>query len=248
MCVVLWLTCQVAHANWVFYEKTNVKGQISGMIKKDHIIEMQSGSIYQVSGITLQLVLELAPEVIVLSNGAEFKVVIDGFDEPLICKQLKLPIYLATNATKNDKSTEQTKSQDDPNIPLDKLTPQEQQQQMGLHKLNKKEQERLRLCLIRLYLLGFENGKRENSKNVSTKSTTTDATSTAIESQIDGDFEGWEGETIVKLMNGQIWKQMEYYYHYHYAFMPKVLVYNAGEGYKMKVDGIDKEVGVVQLK
>jgi len=41
-----------------------------------------------------------------------------------------------------------------------------------------------------------------------------------IESQIDGDFEGWEGDTIIKLMNGQIWQQTEYYYYYTYSFMP----------------------------
>jgi len=69
-----------------------------------------------------------------------------------------------------------------------------------------------------------------------------------IETQIDGDFEGWEGETIVKLMNGQIWQQSEYYYHYHYAFMPKVIIYRSGGGYKMKIDGIEKSVGVIQLK
>jgi len=68
-----------------------------------------------------------------------------------------------------------------------------------------------------------------------------------IESQIDGDFEGWEGETIVKLMNGQIWQQSEYYY-YHYAFMPKVLIYWSVGEYKMKVEGIEKSIGVKQLK
>lgn len=69
-----------------------------------------------------------------------------------------------------------------------------------------------------------------------------------IESQIDGEFVGWEGETIVKLMNGQIWQQSEYYYHYHYAFMPKVIIYRSSGGYKMKVDGIEKSVGIRQLK
>ena len=73
-------------------------------------------------------------------------------------------------------------------------------------------------------------------------------TSDVIESQIDGDFEGWEGETIVKLMNGQIWQQTEYYYYYHYAFMPKVLIYKSGSGYKMKVEGIEKAVRVKRLK
>jgi hypothetical protein len=69
-----------------------------------------------------------------------------------------------------------------------------------------------------------------------------------IESQIQDDFEGWEGETIVKLTNGQIWQQSEYYYHYHYAFMPKVIIYRSGGGNKMKVDGIEKSVGVELLK
>jgi hypothetical protein len=74
------------------------------------------------------------------------------------------------------------------------------------------------------------------------------AKATVIESQIDGDFEGWEGETIVKLTNGQIWQQTEYHYHYHYAFMPRVIVYPSVAGYKMKVDGIDRAVGVTRLK
>jgi hypothetical protein len=69
-----------------------------------------------------------------------------------------------------------------------------------------------------------------------------------IESQIDGDFEGWEGETVLKLTNGQLWQQTEYYYHYYYAFMPNVIILKTTTGYKMLVDGIPKAVGVTQLK
>ena len=69
-----------------------------------------------------------------------------------------------------------------------------------------------------------------------------------IESQIDGTFEGFEGETIIKLMNGQIWQQSEYWYHYHYAFMPKVLIYKSSGNYKIKVDGVDKSIGVIRLR
>lgn len=69
-----------------------------------------------------------------------------------------------------------------------------------------------------------------------------------IESQVDGEFDGWEGETVVKLMNGQIWLQTEYYYEYHYAYMPEVLVYQSRGDWKMKVEGIDKAVGVEQLR
>lgn len=69
-----------------------------------------------------------------------------------------------------------------------------------------------------------------------------------IESQVDGDFEGWEGETIIRLMNGQIWQQTEYYYYYHYSFMPEVLIYKSDYSYKMKVNGVDKAIGVTRLK
>ena len=77
---------------------------------------------------------------------------------------------------------------------------------------------------------------------------TAPVSSSVIESQIDGDFEGWEGETIVKLMNGQIWQQSEYHYNYHYAFMPKVFIFRTSGKYKMKVNGVEKAVGVRRLK
>jgi hypothetical protein len=69
-----------------------------------------------------------------------------------------------------------------------------------------------------------------------------------IETQIDGEFEGWEGETVVKLTNGQVWLQTEYHYEYHYAYMPDVLIYQSGGGWKMRVDGTDEAVGVEQLR
>lgn len=74
------------------------------------------------------------------------------------------------------------------------------------------------------------------------------STSSVIESKIDGDFEGWEGETIVKLMNGQIWQQIRYHYEYHYAYMPDVLIYKSGVRWKMKVEGVREAVEVERLK
>jgi hypothetical protein len=69
-----------------------------------------------------------------------------------------------------------------------------------------------------------------------------------VDTHIDGEFEGWEGDTIVKLMNGQIWQQSEYYYHYHYSYMPKVIIISTGGQFKMIVDGIPKAIGVTKLK
>ena len=46
-----------------------------------------------------------------------------------------------------------------------------------------------------------------------------------IETRIDGEFKGWEGETVYKMQNGQIWQQASYHYHYHYAYSPEVIIY-----------------------
>ena len=70
----------------------------------------------------------------------------------------------------------------------------------------------------------------------------------AIESRIDGEFTGWEGETIFKLQNGQIWQQATYAYTYHYAYMPKVVIYRTGGSWKMKVEGVERTISVKRLK
>jgi len=68
----------------------------------------------------------------------------------------------------------------------------------------------------------------------------------ALESQIDGDFEGWSGDTLFKLTNGQVWQQVSYDYWYHYAYMPRVLIYQVGGKCYMQVKS--KKIEVIRLK
>jgi len=63
-----------------------------------------------------------------------------------------------------------------------------------------------------------------------------------IEAQIDGEFNGWEGETEYKLTNGQVWKQSTYNYEYTYAYMPDVVIYTANGGHRMQVEGTTADV------
>ena len=72
--------------------------------------------------------------------------------------------------------------------------------------------------------------------------------SRAVVSRIDGSFEGWKGDTIVKLANGQFWKQVGYSYEYHYAYRPVVHIYLAGDGFVMHVDGTSRAVPVARLE
>lgn len=246
LCLSIVLTITQAYAYGALYETTNVKGTIHGAIKKGSLIQMQSGSVYEVTGLTIQVVVEVAPEATVLQDNNEFKVIIKGFDEPLICKQLVPP--KATNIPSNNQEIPS------PNVAaiskdttLDNLIPPAEQKQMGIQKLTSVEKERLRVCLINTYLEGLEKGKQSQSAS-NPKVTPQSSTTSTIESQVDGEFKGWDGKTIVKLANGQIWQQSEYHYNYHYAYSPKVLIYRSGAGYKMKVDGTDDAVGVTQIK
>ena len=85
-------------------------------------------------------------------------------------------------------------------------------------------------------------------QSIGSGSRTISTTSSVIESEVDGSFEGWKGETIVKLTNGQIWQQTEYHYEYDYVYRPEVLVFKSRLGYKMWVEGIDEPVRVERLK
>jgi hypothetical protein len=54
-----------------------------------------------------------------------------------------------------------------------------------------------------------------------------------IKSQVVSDFNGWSGNTLFELQNGQIWKQDEYQYWYHYAYRPVVIIKRDNGTYKM---------------
>jgi len=154
--------------DWRVFEETSIKGTISGSINNGHIFQTISGNIYEVTDYVYLYEYDYSPSVIVLNKGSTYKLIIDGFDEPLLCKKLN-------------------------------------------------------------------RGGRSSNGDV-------------IKSNIEGSFEGFKGETIIKLMNGQIWQQVDYYYYYYYAFMPEVLIYKSGSAYRMKVKGIDKAIKVKKLK
>jgi hypothetical protein len=68
------------------------------------------------------------------------------------------------------------------------------------------------------------------------------------ECTIDGDFEGWSGETIFKMTDGSIWQQASYDYTYSYAYSPLVIIYRKSGTYYMRVEGVDDEIMVTRLK
>lgn len=76
----------------------------------------------------------------------------------------------------------------------------------------------------------------------------TSFTGSVYKTKIDGDFNGWEGETLFKMMDGSIWQQSSYAYTYHYAFMPDVIIYSKGGSYFMKVEDVEDEIKVRKIR
>jgi|SRR5260221_5092865 len=69
-----------------------------------------------------------------------------------------------------------------------------------------------------------------------------------IETTISGEIEGWDGDTIFKLDNGQIWQQAEYDYTYFYAYRPDVTIYQTSSGCRMKVEDESETVLVKRIR
>lgn len=59
----------------------------------------------------------------------------------------------------------------------------------------------------------------------------------AIKSRIVNDFNGWSGDSIFELQNGQIWKQDRYKYKYFYAYRPEALIVAIRNHHIMTVKG-----------
>jgi hypothetical protein len=70
--------------------------------------------------------------------------------------------------------------------------------------------------------------------------------SEVIEATITNDFNGWSGDTIFELDNGQVWQQNEYDYQYNYSYRPKAIIYDNGYGHKILVEG--EKVGIKRIK
>jgi len=148
-----------AQSNWILINKSNIKGSISGSITQGYIFNIDR-DFYIINERTRQRVRTRNPEVQIYQNGSDYKLIIEDFDEPVICKKLN---------------------------------------------------------------------------NV-------------IETKISGNFEGWNGNTIFKMMNGQIWQQSSYSYKYHYSYSPNVFIYEFKGTWTMKIEDVDETIQVIRLK
>lgn len=68
------------------------------------------------------------------------------------------------------------------------------------------------------------------------------------EGQLKGSFKGFKNrETVFQFCGGRAWRQAEFKYHYHYAFMPRARVIQEDGRYRLYVDGVEDPVEVRPL-
>jgi hypothetical protein len=58
-----------------------------------------------------------------------------------------------------------------------------------------------------------------------------------VKSTFKNDFNGWEGQTVFKLDNGEVWEQDEYESYSNNSYQHEALIYNSGLDYRLQVDG-----------
>jgi len=68
-----------------------------------------------------------------------------------------------------------------------------------------------------------------------------------IESKIEGEFKGWDGETIFNLSNKQTWQQSSPAVLKHQAKGPKVLIYEFKGAWMMRVENVEEVIEVKKL-
>lgn len=261
-------------AQWEFHEETAIQGTVSGTIRRGHVFRTTSGNLYEVTSYTYQYVYAYRPSVIVLRQGDLYRLSVDGFNQSLICRKLNEPGELDTGGDPAIRRIQQALTLlGYPPGPLDGQLGFETKRQLtafqsaaSLTATGLPDPPTLRALADSLAnrappdLAGLELATQlleaaqaliisEQQQVLQQLYPIPDILDTpdVIESRIDGDFEGWDGDTVFKLQNGQIWEQVSYAYRYHYAYSPGVLIYKTAGAYRLKVDGVDQTIIVRRL-
>lgn len=266
-----------ATGQWTLYEKSTITGTISGSIKKGHIFKTKSGRIYEVAEYVYLYEYEYSPDVTVLADGGSYKLVIEGFDEPLVCKCLNCDQALAPSSpdssaslittikaaqaaltvlgfdtgTADGRLSAQTRTAVkrfraeaglNPTDTLDAAT----LRSLALQLVKKLPDNSDALSVARYLMQVSEDWSARQPQQ--RRSEPAAPTARVVESFITSDFDGLGYGNIYKLANGQIWEQTEVWIWTRVWVNPKVLIWNDGGRYRMKVEGIEHPVTVTRIK
>lgn len=132
-----------------------------------------------------------------------------------------------------------------PSLKIETVMTAAEIQRTGVASLSKEQRAQLDLWLVGYTVRILKLAQQSNTRSLGSVDS---GCRPAIESTISGQFNGWDGETIFKLDNGQIWQQAEYDYMYSYAYRPEVIIYPTSDGCKLKVEDEEETIVVRRLK
>lgn len=135
-------------------------------------------------------------------------------------------------------------------LKIEQVMTREELRQTGVSTLSSQQREALNRWLVNytIHVLSTAQTVKQRDSGSPPVRASGSNCAPAIESTIAGEFNGWDGETIFKLDNGQIWQQTEYDYMYSYSYRPDITIYQTSSGCRMKVEGEDETILVKRIK
>lgn len=67
------------------------------------------------------------------------------------------------------------------------------------------------------------------------------------ETQLEGEFKGFDNNMVFTLVGGQKYQQVHYKYRYYYAYRPRVKLYRDSGRYFLEVEGMDEKIEVRKI-
>lgn len=266
-----------AGAQWSFYEETSIDGTIRGSIRKGYILKTRSGHVYEVVDYVYLYEYEYHPNVLVLSDGYRYKLVIEGIDDPLVCKCLNCSESSIGRSLPGSRQDELTikKTQEALSAlgfyngvidgAMNTQTRAAIARFLSTHKrvpADALNSETLRLLAIELIRKNPEDteavtlateiielsGQSPPSGSTKPPSQPSISEGAVVESYIVSGFSGLNYGNIYRLANGQVWEQIEPWIWVWVWINPTVLIYSEGAFHRMKIEGIDHAVLVRRIK
>jgi len=219
---------------WKLVRETSLRGYITGTIQEGYLFKVSSHEYYVVTGGNRQRVRLRNPGVQIFTRtwGSDYLLVIEGVDEPFRCEKI-------TNVTETEIDGQFNGWDGDT---VFRMANGEIWQQASY---SYEYHHSYRPDVIIYQYRGYTYMQVEDvDKAIKVRS----LEYSAIRSRIDGEFKGWDGDTVFKLTNGQAWQQDEYGYVCHYAYNPEVIIYKVDFGYEMMVKGLGQTIKVKRLK
>lgn len=98
----------------------------------------------------------------------------------------------------------------------------------------------LRKCRAKVAALEEKRKALQDAQTLTTPS--------VVESKIGGVWNGWNGDTLFRLLNGQVWEQVGAWVSVSVRIMPDVLIYQSRGGWMAQVEGKRRPIRVRRLK